>query len=86
MKLLFVSHSSRLDGAGLALLELVTGLLGAGVAVEVVVPRAGPPAAPLRSLGAHVFVQPFQWWAGDRDRPRFARQFLALAHEAFNEQ
>jgi hypothetical protein len=77
MRLLFISHSARLDGAELGLLELASGLVEEGISVDVVVPRAGPLSDSLRSVGAVVIVQRSHWWAGDRDRPLRVRAYAA---------
>jgi glycosyltransferase involved in cell wall biosynthesis len=64
MRVVLVSHSARLGGAELCLLELAEGLVRLhGVEVDVVLPGPGPLAEPLAAVGARPRVVRHYGWA-----------------------
>lgn len=83
MKVVLVSHSGEIGGgAELVLLELVTGLIARGVAVNVLLPGAGVLADRLEAAGASPWSVRYEWWAALRRsradaRRRTGRNLLA---------
>ncbi|MDD5563037.1 MAG: glycosyltransferase family 4 protein [Thermoanaerobaculaceae bacterium] len=71
MRIVLVSHSARLGGAELCLLELAEGLVrGHGAEVDVVLPAPGPLAAPLIAAGARPrVVRNYGWATANVPRP-----------------
>ncbi len=64
MRVVLVSHSARLGGAEVCLLELAEGLVRLyGVEVDVVLPSPGPLAEPLVAVGARPRVVRHYGWA-----------------------
>lgn len=84
MKVVLVSHSGEIGGgAELVLLELVTGLIARGVAVNVLLPGAGVLADRLEAAGARPWSVRYEWWAASRRsradaRRRTGRNILAV--------
>jgi len=68
MRVAFVLHLARHDGAGKAILELLDVLRKSNVEAFVIVPGRGPLVSDLESRAAAVTVIPYRWWA-DRDTP-----------------
>ena len=62
MKIVWISHGSRLSGAELCLLEAVEGLARQRVDVHVIVPSDGPLIERLEALGISVSIIPANWW------------------------
>jgi glycosyltransferase involved in cell wall biosynthesis len=79
-KILFLSHSSELNGAELWLLETIKRLDRHSYEPSLAVPRPGPLANAVRDLGLDVFVVPMKWWI--TERPRIWRQPLAWLFNA----
>lgn len=84
MKVVLASHSGEIAGGGaeLVLLELVTGLIARGVAVNVLLPGAGVLADRLEATGARGWCVRYEWWAAVRRsradaRRRTGRNLLA---------
>ena len=72
MRVAFVLHSAKRDGAGQAAVELLAGLRECGVEGHVLLPMAGPLAHDLRGVGAAVRVVPYRWWM-DRSTPAWKK-------------
>jgi glycosyltransferase involved in cell wall biosynthesis len=79
-RFVFVSHSARLGGAELCLVELAEGLIKlAGADVDVVLPAPGPLREPLAAVGARLRVVRNFGWATAR-----APRLVGVAFAAFN--
>jgi glycosyltransferase involved in cell wall biosynthesis len=72
MRVAFVLHLARHDGAGKAILELLDALRKSEVEALVLVPGRGPLISDLDSRAAAVTVIPYRWWA-DRDTPAWKK-------------
>jgi glycosyltransferase involved in cell wall biosynthesis len=68
MKILWISHDSKLGGAELCMLEAVRGFVANGDSVVCVLPTHGAIDASLRKEGAEVAVVPYSWWVHDRGK------------------
>jgi glycosyltransferase involved in cell wall biosynthesis len=68
MRVAFLLHLAKRDGAGHAFLELLDGLKSSGVEAFVLVPGRGPLLSDVESRAAAVAVVPYRWWL-DRDTP-----------------
>ena len=55
MKIVYINHSSGIQGAGLALLNIIKGMLKKGVVPIVVLPCAGPLADKFHEMGVKVY-------------------------------
>ncbi len=82
MKVVLASHSGQIAGAELVLLELVTGLIARGVAVNVLLPGPGVLGDRLAAAGARRWSVRYEWWAALRRsradaRRRAGRNLLA---------
>jgi len=62
MRVCFVSHTARRNGAELALLELLQGLRELGVECLVFVPKKGPLLSDLDGLGVKWRQLNYRWW------------------------
>lgn len=51
MKIIYINHSSGIQGAGLALLNIIRGMLKIGIVPIVVLPCAGPLADKFHEMG-----------------------------------
>ena len=56
MKVIYINHSSGIQGAGLALLNIVHGIMDHGVEPIVVLPNEGPLADNFRAMGIKVYL------------------------------
>jgi len=72
MRVAFVLHLAKRDGAGKAFLELVDALRGKGLEPVVLVPSGGPLVADLERRGLEVARVPYRWWA-ERGTPWWKR-------------
>jgi len=72
MRVAFVLHLARRDGAGRAFLELLDFLRGSGVELFVLAPGKGPLLDDLRRRSVVTEVVPYRWWA-DRGTPSWKR-------------
>lgn len=79
MRVLWISHSSRIGGAELALLEAVEGLTSKNVECTVIVPKLGPLSAQLSKYGTAVPVRYLPWWI-KQFRPKKTGVLRRLAH------
>jgi glycosyltransferase involved in cell wall biosynthesis len=79
--MLWVSHSSRIGGAELALAESVDALAERGHEVHVVLPEEGPLRARLRSASS-VQLCWHNWWA-DNYMPELPKRFRRIGHDIF---
>jgi glycosyltransferase involved in cell wall biosynthesis len=77
MRVAFVLHSARRDGAGKAAVELLAGLRDHDVEAFVLLPMAGPLAAELRPYARAVEVIPYRWWL-DRGTPGWKKILRTL--------
>jgi glycosyltransferase involved in cell wall biosynthesis len=68
MRVAFVLHLAKRDGAGNAAVELLASLRGRDVEAFVLLPSTGPLEVELRPHVAAVKVIPYRWWL-DRDTP-----------------
>ena len=85
LNLLFVSHTSRLGGAELALLELVKGLSDRGFKVNVVLPKSGPLESQLQSARAGVWKLNHEFWVRKKsNRSLFLLRLIKHAWAAKN--
>lgn len=55
MKIIYINHSSGIQGAGLALLNIIRGILKKGIVPIVVLPCTGPLADKLHEMGVKVY-------------------------------
>ena len=55
MKIIYINHSSGIQGAGLALLNIVRGMLKIGIVPIVVLPSTGPLADKFHEMGVKVY-------------------------------
>jgi len=67
-KILFVSHSSELNGAELWLLDALRGIDRQKYGLLLAVPRPGPLEEEARALGAWTEIVPMKWWITERSR------------------
>ena len=72
MRVAFVLHSAKRDGAGKAAVEALSGLCERGVESYVLLPAAGPLEAELHPYAAAVKVVPYRWWM-DRGTPAWKK-------------
>ena len=72
MRVGFVLHLAKRDGAGLAFIELLDALQGRDIEPVVIVPSDGPLIADIKRRGVEVLVVPYRWWA-DRGTPWWKR-------------
>lgn len=86
IKVLYIAHSSALHGAGLALINIVSGMLSRGVEPVVFLPNFGPVSERLTALGvrcifAHFYMEIYPPLNGLRDLllwfPRLVRTLLS---------
>ena len=64
MRVVFVGHSAGLLGAERSMFDILSGAVGDGHEVAVVLPTIGPLAAALRGVGATVLIHPMRAWMG----------------------
>jgi len=64
MKVAFISHSAKLEGAERSLLDLVVGIKNYGVQATVVLPRYGPLVEELKNNNISVIIHPYHNWLG----------------------
>jgi FkbM family methyltransferase len=62
LNVLFFSHSSRLTGAELSLLETITHFVNRGSMCTVILPSPGPLVDMLQKAGAATLIREFYWW------------------------
>ncbi len=75
----FVSHSSQKGGSERSLLELLEGLVKAGLSCHVLLPENGPLEADLKRLSVSYRVIPYRWWTlGEHEDHRKAIEEIAL--------
>jgi len=72
MRVAFVLHSAKRDGAGKAFLELIDGLRGTEVQAMVLLPKAGPLAEDINARGVRAVIVPYRWWM-DRGTPAWTK-------------
>jgi glycosyltransferase involved in cell wall biosynthesis len=72
VRVAFVLHSAKRDGAGNAAVELLASLRQHDIEAYVLLPTAGPLEAELRAYAAAVRVIPYRWWI-DRGTPAWKR-------------
>jgi glycosyltransferase involved in cell wall biosynthesis len=72
VRVAFVLHSAKRDGAGNAAVELLASLRQHDVEAYVLLPGKGPLEAELRPHAAAVSIIPYRWWM-DRDTPAWKR-------------
>jgi glycosyltransferase involved in cell wall biosynthesis len=72
MRVAFVLHSAKRDGAGKAFLELIDGLRGTEVQAMVLLPKTGPLAEDIKARGVRVVIVPYRWWM-DRGTPAWKK-------------
>lgn len=65
-KILFVSHSSELNGAELWLLDALKGIDREKYGLLLALPRPGPLEEEARALGAWTEIVPMKWWITER--------------------
>ena len=82
MRVLWVSHSSSLDGAERCLIEAVRGLARLGVAVDVIVPEDGPLIGELASLTGTTVIQPHPMWISEYGTSSIPRRILSYIRKA----
>src|SRR5688500_11571627 len=78
MRICFVSHTARLDGAELALLELLQGLSKLGIHCFVFVPKKGPLLIELDRRNIEWRVLTYPWWWKSRRKSFPHRVIRAL--------
>ncbi len=83
MKICFISHSARLGGAEMALLETIEVLQESGAGCYAVLPARGPLLAELEKLGVATVITPYALWVS-RDRLSLPRKARALMNMAAN--
>jgi glycosyltransferase involved in cell wall biosynthesis len=66
MRVVFVGHSAGMLGAERSMFDIVSGAVGDGHDVAVVLPTTGPLVAALRGVGATVLIHPMRAWMGAR--------------------
>ena len=66
MRVVFVGHSAGMLGAERSMFDIVSGAVGDGHDVAVVLPTTGPLVAALRGVGATVHIHPMRAWMGAR--------------------
>jgi glycosyltransferase involved in cell wall biosynthesis len=82
MKVCFISHTSRLDGAERSLLETVRALRTRDVECFVLLPSRGPLSEALERVPVETGVFPYKWWSateGGATWKRLARTVWNLA-------
>ena len=72
MRVGFVLHLAKRDGAGFAFLELLEALHGRGIEPVVLVPSGGPLVADIERRSVEVVTVPYRWWA-ERGTPWWKR-------------
>ncbi len=83
MKVCFISHSARLGGAEMVLLETIEVLQESGAGCYTMLPARGPLLAELEKLGVPTAVTPYALWVS-RDRLSLLRRARALMNIALN--
>ena len=66
MRFVFVGHSAGMLGAERSMFDIVSGAVGDGHDVAVVLPTTGPLVDALRGVGATVVIHPMRAWMGAR--------------------
>jgi glycosyltransferase involved in cell wall biosynthesis len=81
LKICFISHSARLGGAELVLLETIEILQESGVLCAAVLPSPGPLLLELEKLQVPVLVTPYALWVSQHQLPlrRRARSLMNIA-------
>lgn len=77
LRVAFVLHSSKQDGAGKAALELLAGLRPLGVKAFVLLPSRGPLETEVRDVAEDVRIIPYRWWM-DRSTPGWKKLLRSL--------
>jgi glycosyltransferase involved in cell wall biosynthesis len=64
LKVCFLSHSSEIGGAELALVELIAALKGRGISSFVLMPAKGPLVSKLAPFATDIAIVPYRLWIG----------------------